>query len=318
MEQRLVLTGLQAKEYSHPLDLEARTTLEGVPGLAVLVKKTNEIGFDRLLRLQSLATKIRVSERQFPKLYKLFLETKRILDIPYPVDLFIQQSFSLNAFAAGVDYPHVTVTTELVNLLEDDELRFVLGHELGHIRSEHILYHQIGYYLPIIIDIIGSATLGIGRLLGTGVEVALYDWIRKSEFTADRAGLLACQNFEAALSAFSKLAGVPKNYFGMLNPDEIKRQADEFEQLVNQDSANKLIRYLAQLWNTHPWIIIRFQDLTNWHASGSYNRILAKRASGSNLDQDDSYTCSCGRVVPEGYLFCVYCGKYLGGSMDKR
>jgi len=263
MTRRVILQGLDARDYSHPLDHEARAALEQIPGLPPLVKKANEIGIDRFMKLQSLANKIRVSERQFPHLHDLFLDTKYTLGISQHVDLFIQQAFYLNAYAAGVDYPHVTITTELINNLNEDEMRFILGHELGHVQSRHVLYSQIGMCLPMIMEIIGSATLGIGRLVGKGVEVALYDWIRKSELTADRAGLLACQNSEAVLSAFCKIAGVPRSYFEMVDLEEIQRQADEFDQLVRKDGMSKLFNYLGQMWNTHPWIIIRFSGLLN-------------------------------------------------------
>jgi len=153
----------------------------------------------------------------------------------------------------------------------------VLGHELGHIHCEHLLYHQIGRYLPRIMALVGSATLGLGALVGAGFEVALYDWIRKSEFSADRAGLLACQDPEASKRAFCKLAGVPSSWVGRLNVAEIHRQAQDFQSLVKGDSINRLYRFLGQMWSTHPWIIIRFSDLLQWVDGGAYQGILRRR-----------------------------------------
>ncbi|MGB9977622.1 MAG: M48 family metalloprotease [Thermovenabulum sp.] len=63
---------------------------------------------------------------------------------------------------------------------------------------------------PILGEIVGSITLGAGKLLSTGLQIALLNWVRMSEFTADRAGLLTCQDPEVAASALMKLAGVPQ------------------------------------------------------------------------------------------------------------
>lgn len=61
--------------------------------------------------------------------------------------------------------------------------------------------------------------------------------------------------------AFCRLAGVPSGWFERLNLDEIQRQAEDFERLVEADSVHRLYRFLGQMWNTHPWIIIRITNL---------------------------------------------------------
>lgn len=307
MTQQVILENLSSKEYSHPADGEARKKLEGVPGLATLARKFHEIGVDRILLLQSMASKIRVTKFQFPGLYRLFRETQEILDINYNVDLYIVQSFELNAYAAGVEYPHVTITTELINHLTEEELQYILGHELGHIQSEHVLYHEIGRHLPAIGTLIGSATLGLGKLVGTGLEFALYDWIRKSEFTADRAGLLACQDPNVAKRTFCKLAGVPSNWYAEVNFAEIERQVQEFEALLNTDY-NRLYSQYAQLLNTHPWIVIRMGDLMRWMDGGAYQNILGRRHRAVPMG---TQRCSCGEIIPDGFYFCIGCGQVV-------
>ena len=311
MDDRVILSGLDPAEYVHPMDREARTVLERVPGLTPVVRKFNEVGYDRLLILESMASKVRVTPRQFPELYELFQETKSVLGISWHVDLFVQQQFSLNAFAAGVEYPHVTLTTELLSHLTQEELRFVLGHELGHIHCQHILYHQIGIYLPRLITLMGSATLGLGALVGTGFEVALYDWIRKSEFSADRAGLLACQDLNAAKAVFCRFAGVPRDWFDRLNLEEIHRQADDFQRMVTSDSVNRFYRFVGQMWNTHPWVIVRFSDLLQWIDRGVYDAILNKKRKASQAFVGQ---CTCGEPFEEGSFYCIACGRQVANE----
>ena len=307
---KYILRNLQSIDYEHPIDKEALEALKKLPALNMVVRKANELGLDKILRLQSLANKIRVTERQFPELYHLFQGCREILDIRSSVDLFIVQAFSLNAFAAGIDYPHVTVTTELVNNLNEQELMFIFGHELGHLKSQHILYHQVGSFLPLILSLIGDATLGFGRLVGRGLEVAFYDWMRKSELTADRAGLLACQDEAVVYSTFSKLAGVPRQWFGQLNMAELTKQVEEFSQLT-ADHLNNFFQFFGQMLNTHPWVIIRLKEIDAWIKKGSYKKIIAKYSEDSKPEPTDEIKCTfCGAPREEGLNYCFYCGTY--------
>ncbi len=142
--------------------------------------------------------------------------------------------------------------------------------------------------------------------MGTGLEIALYDWIRKSEFTADRAGLLACQNPDIFKRAFCKLTGIPQKWYDHVNMDEIHRQADDFEKLSLSNNANKFYSYFGQMWNTHPWMILRYRDLYDWFEGLFYSQILTRR---EKLIDYCSRTCRCGQVIPEDSLYCIYCGR---------
>jgi Zn-dependent protease with chaperone function len=88
-----------------------------------------------------------------------------------------------------------------------------------------VLYYQIAMLLPVIAEAIGMATLGFGGLLSLPLEIALVRWQRMSEFTADRAGILACQDVNAAMGAMMKLAGLPSKFFAQVNTEDfIARQ----------------------------------------------------------------------------------------------
>lgn len=316
MIDRVPLVGLDQADYAHPLDIEALRSLRAIPGLPLLVRKANAMGLDQIARLRSLANKVRVTERQFSKLHCLFEEARSMLDIQVPVDLYVEQMYSLNAYANGVEYPHVTVTTSLTNVLTDEELMFIFGHELGHVKSEHVLYRQIGHYLPMMMQVIGSATLGLGNLLSVGLSVALYDWMRKGELTADRAGLLACQNPTAAQTALCKLAGIPEGTVDMFDMDELQVQVDEFNRL-SKDTSGVVLQYLAQMWDSHPWIAIRLSELRQWIDEGHFQSILKRRGGYSGLasrgsDIQQVQRCPvCSQEYPPNSSYCIYCGAYV-------
>lgn len=301
------LAGLVLSDYIHPGDEEAMRVLKSTPSVVQFVKKVNAMGLDRVTRLTSMANSIRVGPNQFASLHNLFGSVCETLDVS-GVELFVTQQFSLNAFTMGVEIPQVIVTTELVNRFTEEELRFVLGHEVGHVKSEHVLFHQIGSFLPRIMAIIGQASFGIGHLIGAGFQMALYDWIRKSELSADRAGLLAVQDLDVVQRAFYKMAGVPECLASEFSMDEISRQAQEFEQL-SCDDLNKFYKFAAQAWNTHPWTVVRLSEMNRWITLGEYEGVLDRFRSREIALK----ACpKCGRPLSSDLGFCVYCGYYFG------
>jgi len=279
-------------------------TLRKVPGLTEIVRKVNSVGLDRLVHMECMANSVRVGPRQFPTLYRVFQEVCDTVGVS-GVDLFVQQQFALNAFTMGVERPMVVVTTQTVQQMAEDELRFILGHELGHVKSEHVLFLQIGAYLPMLMSVVGQLTLGLGRLVGAGFELALYDWCRKAEFSADRVGLLAVQDLHAARRAFYKLAGVPASLENEFSLQEISRQAAEFEQYT-KESFNSFFRFWGQATRTHPWIVPRVAELEKWIESGQYRAVLSM---GTSEGEQAGWTCPvCGKRLPLSLLSCVYCG----------
>ena len=209
-ESRRELAGLKPQAYEHPDDRQALDILQSTGGLEMVVRKCNEWGFERLLRVQLTGSNIKVTADSFPELHRLLQRACRALDLPVEPELYLGGSGEINAFTAGVDRPIVVLTAGAVDLLSEDELFFVIAHELGHIKSGHVLYYQIAEFVPVLGEIVGSATFGIGELLSAGLQLALLNWKRKSEFTADRAGLLATQDVTTSLSAMMKLAGLPQ------------------------------------------------------------------------------------------------------------
>ena len=94
-----------------------------------------------------------------------------------------------------------------------------------------------------------------------------------SEFTADRAGLLCCQNKDAAIRAFMKMAGMPIKEFNNMNYQTFIQQATEFKQL-DYDAMSKVIKFISIADNSHPWTVMRAAELLNWIESGEYVKYI--------------------------------------------
>lgn len=285
--RRIPLRNLPARVYEHPFDREALAKLEAAPALPRLTRRLYEATGDRLLLLMSMANRIRVSPRQFRHLHDLFMEAKRILDVDEDVQLYVEQAYLLNAYTMGIEHKQVVVTTELIDRLTDDEIVWILGHELGHVKSEHVLFLTIARFFPSLADAVGRATLGIGQLVGLPLQLLLLDWMRKSELTADRAGLLVCQDVDVSVKALARLAGVPRRYLPEISMEEIRAQTSDYEALTEVD-ANKFFQFYGQAFSTHPWLAIRMRELDEWSGE-PYARVMREfGASGSGVRTGDS------------------------------
>lgn len=300
------LTGLCPQFYEHPFDKRALNALEGTPGLETLVRKCNEYGIERLLRVRYTGSNLRVNADNFPIIHQHVLSACEILDLPKIPDIYIQGDGSINAFTAGVEKPLLVLNSGSIDLLSDDELFFVIAHELGHIKSGHVLYYQIAEFLPVLGEIIGAATFGVGGLFSMGLEVALLNWQRMSEFTADRAGLLACQDADVAIRAMMKIAGLPVRFYDSINTEDFIAQAREFSGF-DINTLDRVAKAVSIMGETHPWTVMRAQEFLKWIDSGDYDRMIA-HPDAPPMQNRRAFCSACGHALAAGAGFCPNCG----------
>jgi len=316
-----VLKGLLPEHFQHPLDLAAIRNLKRVRGMDLFTRKFMELGFEKIMLIQNIGSCLRVSETQVSSIYEVYKEACDAMDISDYPDLFIENNPYPNAYTYGYTNPFVVVTTGLIKDFSLPELKFILGHELGHVKCGHTLYNTMAENITMIISFISDMTLGIGQLVTTGIQLALLEWSRKAEYSADRAGLLAVQNVEAARSALSKLLAPSKEIWREINMAEINKQAEEFEKL-SEDDLNKIYKFFSTLRLTHPWTILRTKEINKWVNDGTYEAVLSmdpdalmKVATRTNLLASNKAVCpDCGGELTwiEQYQrwYCYNCKKY--------
>jgi Zn-dependent protease with chaperone function len=157
--------------------------------------------------------------------------------------------------------------------------------------------------------IVGSVTLGFGNLISTGLQAAILNWKRKSEYTADRAGLLACQNFNSAVTAMTKIAGYPSRHYAQIDPQDFLLQAKEFEG-YDEDAFDKAAKFLSVLFADHPWAVMRGAEMNNWIESGAYSLLMNKH--DGDIAAEGRMRCeNCGKSNEEASIFCSRCGAKL-------
>src|SRR6266487_1993289 len=222
---RVRLPGISSRAYEHPADRSALTAMRKLTGFDVLLRRLAGLFSDRSLRLMFLASGVRVSERQFPQIHDMVRDGAYVLDLPTVPELFISQNPLVQAMTLGSDRPFIVMTTGLVDLFDAEEMRFTVGHELGHVLSGHAVYRTMLFHLVRLATRI--AWMPIGYIGLRAIIWALEEWQRKSELSCDRAGLLAGQDPEAARRALMKTAGGAR--MSELNPDAFHEQAHEYD-----------------------------------------------------------------------------------------
>jgi len=265
---RIVLPQLSVRAFEHPADRAALHTLRSVPGFDTLLRGLFGLIGDRSVRYLHLGNAVRVGDQQFSRLDGLYRECLEVLDLDRRPELFVVQTPVVNAGAIGVDDPFIVLHSGSLQLFDDDELRFVLAHELGHVMSGHALYKtMLGLLLRLSFGYIGLPIAGMAVL---GVVAALREWDRKSELSADRAGLLAVQDEAVAYRVHMKLAG--GGHVGEMSVEAFEAQALDYERAGGVlDGVIKLVNLMQ---HTHPFSVVRLAELKRWVESGSYAAVL--------------------------------------------
>ncbi|MBM7788456.1 M48 family metallopeptidase [Tenggerimyces flavus] len=266
---RVTLTSISSRAWEHPADRGALTALRQLKGFDTILRKISGMVNERAERLVYLASAVRADDRQFPRVHRLFAEAAATLDIRELPELYVMTGPYPNALCIGIDKPIIVLHSSLVDLLDDEELRFVLGHELGHARSGHALYQSLLMWLIRLSGVIQWVPLGV---LGIrAIIAALYEWSRKAELSGDRAGLLAAQDPAAALRTHMKLAS--GGHLEDVDATAFLAQAAEYD--GSGDLRDSVLKLLLLEARTHPFLAVRAAELRHWVDNGDYNQILA-------------------------------------------
>ena len=290
---------MKPSDFIHPEDAAALRQLESIPGFPTLVKKFYELGYEKLLYGMNMAKAIRLSEKQLPELYNHLPPICRKLGIAEP-EFYLEMNPMPNAYTFGDTKIFVTVTSGLVEMMSDDELDAVIGHECGHILCRHVLYHNMANLL-----ISGADAFGLLGMLTAPIKYALLYWERKSELTCDRAGAIVTDP-ETVARVMVRLAGGPKSITDKVDLEEWARQADIYESIRTDGAWNKTLQTLAIMETDHPFAAVRVREILNWGRSRQYQQILSAAKA-----LPEGGCPNCHQPVDPSWQFCRHCGTKL-------
>lgn len=320
--------GLQSASYEHPEDRRLLASIKAIKGFDQLVKAFFAFGIEPVEYALNLTDNVRVTPRQYPQLYLLFRRAVKALDVPEP-ELFVDQGRGVSAHTAGTKHPHVVVNAGLLETFTEDEILFVLAHELGHIKSGHVLYMTLSRFLATVL----SSSLGgiplLGPALVQGLQLGFLRWSRQAEFTADRAAHLVVNDPAVAQSVMLKLAGG----FALREPpnlDEFLKQADDYHYVERSAFGKAALVVGGSLFATHPYPVIRARELQRWHTDPQFQRITQghdprspstltmpatlmdlARVTGPAVPIGAEVCPSCQNHHDPGDMYCLWCGARL-------
>jgi Zn-dependent protease with chaperone function len=190
------------------------------------------IGMLFITRAKTRSTLVRVTDNSFAIVFQLSKTAAYRLNMP-PVEVFIRESPHLNAHTSGVgSQSWIVLESALVEALSPDELLFVLGHELGHVKQRHVVWQLLmgnseGTRVPLVTQLF---------------RVVFSGWSREAEFTADRAGYLATGDLMACCNALIKMLAGPN----ATSQVSVERHLDSMR------SQSEIENALAEILSTHP------------------------------------------------------------------
>jgi Zn-dependent protease with chaperone function len=271
---RRTLPEIAPVAWEHPADRAALQALRAVPGFDEVVRKIIAVlGGERGIRLLFQANSVRVGPRQFPNLWNLHIEVCTTFDWPTVPELYVSQTPIFNAGAYGVDNPFIVLHSAALEMLEESETRALLAHELGHVISGHAFYRTIAAILALVS--LGALPFLAGVAL-LPVRLAFLEWNRKSELSADRAGLLGCQDAIASQRLLMKMAGGTRGPLamdpGLMSTEAFMMQAHEY--VGSNEGLDVVYKIINTLALTHPLNTVRAAELQQWIQGGDYDRIL--------------------------------------------
>ncbi len=293
------LINLPPSEYEHPFDKDALEKLKMLRGLDSVTNFFLNWTYVNWQVIELQGSCFRVTRESNPQLFKLVKDVEKTLGIS-PIEspkVFTEWGFAINGYTTGNrDNTLMVLNSGTVDLLSEGQLKYVVGHEMGHIKSGHVLYHVMAQLITSAISFIP-----LGETLLTPIQLGLMYWNRMSEFTADRAGLLACQDKDEAIKAIIKMAGYPMKYFDNINTEAFIAQAKEFENSFT-GVADQAIKTATIATSTHPWTVYRASELLKWVESGEYDRIIKK------YEGVPCKTPGCNNILAKDATFCHACG----------
>ncbi|NKI42510.1 M48 family metallopeptidase [Streptomyces physcomitrii] len=288
--QRRRFPGISSRAYEHPADRSALVALRKLSGFDTVFKTLSGLLPERSLRLLFLSDSVRVSDAQFAHLNDMLRDACYILDLEKVPPLYVTQNPRPNAMCIGLDEPIIVLTTGLVELLDEEEMRAVVGHEVGHALSGHSVYRTVLLFLTNLA--VKVSWIPLGSVAIYAIVTALREWFRKSELSADRAGLLVGQDIQASMRGLMKLAG--GNHLHEMNVDAFLAQAEEYEH--SGDLRDSVLKIMNVLPRSHPFTTVRAAELKKWAASRDFQRIMdghyPKREEDKEASVSDSFRAS--------------------------
>ncbi|HEX4404292.1 MAG TPA: M48 family metallopeptidase, partial [Polyangia bacterium] len=256
----------EGSAYAYSADIKVRASLDRIRPVTLAVEAAVRV-WQTVEKSQMLGTAVKVTPKQFPRLFKLAETCADTLRIPVPT-LYVSPNIgSLNAHTFGTtEDPCIVVNAALIDHLSEAEMLDVIGHECGHIQNNHVVYMTTLHFLK-------HAANAFLRWSVKPAVLALNAWARRAEITCDRAALLCTRDLDVSIACLVKLALGSRKLYSDINVDEYLRQLEETSQSVGR---------FDELTRTHPYLPKRVAALRLFADTAYFKSVVGKPGGAIN------------------------------------
>jgi Zn-dependent protease with chaperone function len=291
---------IHPRAFAHPSDRKATSAFEQIPILPDLLRKVSQWTAEERFLAHHMYNSVQLGPRQLPTIWRAVHEVAERLGIP-PPRTYVSRQGEVNAFAFGKQTHSLVLTTELLDLMSDRELKGIIAHEMGHILCEHMLYMDVGLALTSgAMPSLAKAFPGLEAY----VAQLFFAWFRAAEYSADRAAVLILEDPEPLALCLSRLAGVPRRFEEEFQIRLFVEQAKNYDEKAT--FWTDLVTSGMGAFLTHPEPAKRVGAILEWAESAEYRAIL----KGRYLTRYEAEALD--RVQIEGVQSCPSCGRPVG------
>jgi Zn-dependent protease with chaperone function len=267
---------LQANDFQNPRDKMATQQLSFFVPIELALRTfilplLEDAGF-----LQNIGRGVKVSSAQYPTIHRLVIEAAAQLDISAP-DVFVVSEPRPNAYTLAIQgkRPFIVLHTSLIDLMTLEEVKAVIGHELGHLKCEHSLWITVLNILALGVDIVELVVpLGVRQFISN----QLTQWRRSAELSCDRAALLVAQDESVVMSVLMKLTGGTSTLAGEMSVQEFVRQVEDYDDAATSSLLGRLIRMQDEN-QLYPLPILRAREIQKYAQSTEYGNLMKRLAT---------------------------------------
>lgn len=255
--KRKILNGLQTDDYIHPMEKNSVIQIEQSGVVAMAMDKFSDLATEICNQIV-LGRYVELYEDTCPRILSILKDVCRILNYQKKVRIFVTHEYENSCIQLGNDVGYILLTDRIINEASDDMLYFALGNCIGMFKGGHIRLATVNAAMTFIPELLP-------------VRIALQSKQRAADLSSDRAGLLACQNYAAAVRYILWELGIPQSELQVMSDARVCRIAKHYPDDLKYLRRGVLSEGFSEWkkWNgtTSP-AAYRLKEITEWYNTG--------------------------------------------------
>lgn len=260
---------LNVKDFQHPADRKSIDAVMAIPGLEKILEFVSHHSLERTYGFINNSSRMKITQNMSPKIHKMLEEATEMYGETYIPEVYLERNYTFLINLDGMTKPYIVLPDTWLEVVDDQMLFAILSAQIAGIQAKHA---TIEFIENIINFTKGMLPFGVDAAL----EFAINDWKRNRVYTADRAILLAEEDFGEAAKhiLFGDVPNATIQTMDLVSPgNSYQQQALEF---LSRSGLEGGIQKVETLLSGGQWLASRYIELYNWYYSGAYDEVLER------------------------------------------